>query len=154
MVNTDFRFVFSYLRLQDSDEENEDKISLGLSMFFGPIYYEDIQGLAEWLKWYMDCGKSEEELPSSGPPVFDLLQDCGLIYAAFMQAYHVNLRKVKMHWWIFSELLRGLPTGTGLSGIMELRGRKVEDWMKPEQKMELIAAQLRVRIRKGEMIEE
>lgn len=63
--------------------------------------------------------------PQPGPaeqPVMDFTQDWDLIYAGFWQAYGIDLfERRDMHWVQFSALLRGLPTGTRLADIIEIR---------------------------------
>ena len=63
--------------------------------------------------------------PKSGPqepPVIDFRQDWDLIYAGFWQAYQIDLFERKdMHWMQFSALLKGMPSGTRLSDIIEIR---------------------------------
>ena len=63
--------------------------------------------------------------PQPGPaeqPVIDFTQDWDLIYAGFWQTYGIDLfERRDMHWVQFSALLRGLPTGTRLADIIEIR---------------------------------
>ena len=55
----------------------------------------------------------------------DFIQDGPLIYAAFMQAYGIDLQKERgrLHWWQFSALLQGLPANTRLVEVMQIRLR-------------------------------
>ena len=57
----------------------------------------------------------------------DMTQDATLIYAAFRQAYGIDLHKEigKMHWLEFCALLEGLPSGTRLSDIIDIRTREL-----------------------------
>lgn len=54
---------------------------------------------------------------------FDFLQDGAYIYAAFMQAYGIDLVEERgwLHWWKFNALLQGLPSGTKFSEIVKIR---------------------------------
>jgi uncharacterized protein (DUF2225 family) len=54
---------------------------------------------------------------------FDYIQDAQYIYAAFMQAYKIDLEEERgiMHWWKFQSLLQGLPSDTKFSEIVQIR---------------------------------
>lgn len=55
--------------------------------------------------------------------------DGDYIYAAFMQAYHIDLISTDMHWHKFLALMNGLPDSTRLSAIMGYRaytGEKIK----------------------------
>lgn len=58
----------------------------------------------------------------------DLEYDAELIYAAFLQAYRIDLinEQGKLHWTKFIALLHGLPEETPLKKIMDIRGTKLE----------------------------
>ena len=60
-----------------------------------------------------------------GKKVMDFVQDAGAIYSAFLQVYHIDLYKQKMHWWIFLELLRALPEDTRLAQIINIRSQPI-----------------------------
>lgn len=58
-----------------------------------------------------------------GQKAFDFEQDAAYIYAAFMQAYNIDLfqERDRLHWWSFCALLQGLPDNTRLSEIAQIR---------------------------------
>lgn len=70
---------------------------------------------------------TEPHRDSKGPKAFDLKQDGEFIYAAFRQAYGIDLLSElgRMDWREFSALLAGLPTGTRLSEIIEIRTKPI-----------------------------
>jgi len=128
--------------LFESDEKDNVKQAFALAMFFGDIVYrDDIEGLVKHLGWYLAKGKEEKEEDENEERTFDLLIDAGKIFSAFMQVYHINLRTVKMHWWVFLELLEGLPSGTYLSSVIELRGKEPDKNMSAKDRVELAKAQ-------------
>lgn len=57
----------------------------------------------------------------------DLLQDSGLIYAAFWQSYGIDLKRERkrLHFCAFLALLDGLPDGTRLSDIVQIRTAEI-----------------------------
>ena len=56
----------------------------------------------------------------TGAPVLDYTLDANLIYAAFMQQYHIDLSVEPLHWYQFSALLAGLRE-TKLTDIISFR---------------------------------
>jgi len=140
-VQSDFRTALAYIRLLSSDETDEDKDLLGLSMFFpGDIHQGDVSGLLGYISWFIRRGKEPEEGKEKKTRLFDVLVDSGRIYSAFFQAYRINLNKAQLHWWLFGELLEGLPKGTHLADVIEIRGRKEEKWMSAADRLELARA--------------
>jgi hypothetical protein len=140
-INTDFRVVLAYLREMENEGHTEDERNgIGLALFFGEeVRAGDLEDLAKALEFFITRGEAAEE-EDEGPkraPVFDFLTDSGRIYAAFLQVYGVNLRQVKVHWWVFKDLLDGLPSGTKLEQVIEIRRRPFEKGMKPAEKNEL-----------------
>lgn len=66
---------------------------------------------------------------SDDEKTMDFEQDAALIYAAFMQAYHIDLYAVRnqLDWRIFIALLRGIPESTELSRVIKLRCTKIPE---------------------------
>lgn len=136
-IRTDFRVALAYLRLVRSEEPEDVKNEYGLSLFYGDeIAPQDIAALFDYMGFYLRRGRPKEE--TKGPLVFDILEDAGRIFAAFLQVYGINLRRTRVHWWVFGELLEGLPQeGTRLAEVIDIRRRPFEKWMKPGQRNEL-----------------
>lgn len=60
-----------------------------------------------------DLEDEEEEQQKSGKPVFSFSEDAGCIYAAFREAYGIDLQQIDyMHWWEFRSLFDWLPDST------------------------------------------
>lgn len=60
---------------------------------------------------------------ASKAKITDFVQDADLIRAAFLQAYHINLYKDKLHWLEFQSLLACLPEGSRYSEVLGIRTR-------------------------------
>lgn len=60
---------------------------------------------------------------------FDYSKDSDLIYAAFMQAYGIDLidSQGKLHWLKFKALMNGLPENTKLVHVIGIRSWKPSD---------------------------
>ncbi|MDL2257589.1 bacteriophage Gp15 family protein [Eubacteriales bacterium OttesenSCG-928-K08] len=60
------------------------------------------------------------------PRALDFSFDAPYIYAAFLQAYQINLTKQrKLDWRLFMALLRALPEGTKMREIISVRTRPI-----------------------------
>lgn len=67
-----------------------------------------------------------QDKSGDGTKLFDFVQDADYLYAAFLQTYGLNLlgkSGAKLHWWIFTALLYGLPENTRLMQIVDIRAR-------------------------------
>lgn len=82
---------------------------------------------AAWdgLLWFYRCGKAapkstEHGRQGSARP-FDFDADADLLYAAFWQAYRLNLSVAPLHWWQFRALLGSLPEKCRFCKVIEYR---------------------------------
>lgn len=80
-----------------------------------------------WVDIFDRCIKPRRAEPQSGPQAFDFTQDADYIYAAFQQAYGIDLQaeRGRMDWREFLALFQGLPDNTIMSEIMSIRLRDV-----------------------------
>ena len=83
----------------------------------------------EAVKALLFTGKRKE-----GPKVTDFVQDAGVIRAAFLQAYGIDLYRDKLHWIEFSELMAGIPEGNRYSDVIGIRARPMPEATKWNQK--------------------
>lgn len=60
-----------------------------------------------------------------GKKIIDFDVDEGLIYAAFLQTYGIDLRKAKMPWVVFLSLLEAIPEDTKLFQVMSIRAQPI-----------------------------
>ncbi len=68
-----------------------------------------------------------EEKRSGGKPSMSYTKDAAYIYASFMQAYGMDLTKERgrLSWSKFKALVEGLPAGSKLREVIEIRSRKI-----------------------------
>jgi len=125
-IRTDFSaMVLFELMLADPSISNENKIVLALNYLYKkPV--SDLKKAVDGLLWYYSCGKpvSEKSISSPSGPVkraYDFEVDAPMIYAAFMQAYNLDLNNDKLHWWKFCALFQALPDDCRISKIMGYR---------------------------------
>lgn len=108
-----------YKAIEDLDEWDKPSVMLHYLLEKPPK-----KASIELLKAVMDVLFKPSK---GGEKSFDYVQDSELIYAAFYQAYHIDLieEQGKLHWWKFSSLLNALPSDTRFSEIVSIRTRPV-----------------------------
>ena len=57
-----------------------------------------------------------------------------LIYAAFMQQYHIDLLTVNLHWYEFKSLFDGLTENTQLIKVIGYRTTEIDKMPKEQRK--------------------
>ena len=62
-----------------------------------------------------------------GKRVTSFEQDAGLIRAAFLQVYGINLWRDRLHWFEFTELLQGIPEGNRYAETIGIRVREMPE---------------------------
>lgn len=93
----------------------------------GRLPYRELDVLYKQIfKEYINEGAKSDP---SKPRTLDFVQDAPLIYAAFWQAYRIDLTKQKGHldWRYFIALLQGLPEDTRLRAVMDIRERDIPE---------------------------
>ena len=126
-INSGFRtsILFTQL-LEDSDVPDNFKIVQSLELYYGDCArnIKNIQEAYEKIMWFYTLGKTSKKSESnSGEKVtkdYDFEYDAELIYAAFMQNYHIDLSESNMHWWKFITLLNCIE-GTLFGKVREIR---------------------------------
>lgn len=92
------------------------------------------------------------ESKKQGENYVDFKQDAARIYAAFRQAYGIDLHEEhgKMHWHVFLALLGNLPSDTAFSEVVNIRQRKLPKLTEynREEYMELVQLKEKYRIHK------
>lgn len=147
-IYADFRVgILFELMLRDDGIPREQKMGLALDLFY-PEGPPDVEAAYAGILWFVSCGKREpgalgetedgppaadretaadgvpRSAPRPGPPMrsraqlYDFDEDAERIYAAFWQAYRIDLQALPvyhedpvrgLHWWKFMALLGKLP---------------------------------------------
>ena len=146
---TDVKQVLKFFRLIDDNElDDAEKYYYMCRMFFHKPPKDEPEAVLDAVLDFIACGKRGEEKGGGkgGAVTFDWNADAGRIFAAFWQAYKIDLRKVKLHWFTFNELFQSLPETTRLMQVIELRGRKPQKGASSEERKALREAQAAVAI--------
>lgn len=130
-INTDFR-VWVKIELLFSDDVPEGyRLPLALGLAFDVIP-ENKGEAAEALLAFYSGGKITEKKPSGKKKksrrnrrIYSFEYDSEYIYAAFMQAYGIDLADVQMHWFKFKALFAALPDECLMSKIMGWRALEI-----------------------------
>ena len=67
-------------------------------------------------------------------PSFDFEEDEAYFLAAFLSEYGIDLNTVKLHWFDFCALFRGLPDECRLKRIISIRSESLSDIKSPVEK--------------------
>lgn len=131
---TDFKQVLKFFRVVASDLDDEEKTEKIIGLFFESSVprdaWREILLFIEPGTEFDDDGTPVEG--SGGAKYFDWNVDAGRVFAAFWQVYGIDLRSASFHWWTFRELFEGLPTGTKLADVVDIRTREVKSTDSPE----------------------
>lgn len=130
------------LLLDDPDVSDADKKSSALKLFYGVARWEEAQikqnpvpylnfidhvqeAITQLLEFYIGPEKSGVQGGSGGKGqqerIYSFNDDASRIYASFFQQYHIDLSKVKLHWWKFKALFEGLSEETSMRKVMDIR---------------------------------
>ena len=81
------------------------------------------------------CDLLFEKTPDSGGArVTSFEQDAGMIRAAFMQVYGIDLFHAKLTWFEFTDYLHNIPEGNKYSDVLGIRARPIPPANKYNQK--------------------
>jgi hypothetical protein len=149
-INTDYRNVLLYFRvLREEELEDREKLEIAARLFFKRIPRNVEEGMRYINEEYIVCSETQASMTRRNKIkrsvekeklVFDFEQDGGLIYVSFWQEYGIDLRKEKMHWYVFKALFDGLGEETVLRRVIEFRKMKPKD-MPRDRRLELMELQ-------------
>lgn len=138
--------------LDDESLRDHEKSDICLTLLIGDYEHDPID---LWNHIYTEFIQSKQEEPIQydrrGNPVpvvkeedddkqlYDIVQDAEYIYSSFQQAYGMNLFDVQgsLHWQEFRALLSGLPSGTILQKIIQIRAWKPSKGDSPKDREDM-----------------
>ena len=133
--NSDYRAALLFFDILESKKSEEEKAIEVMDLFFpkGKPKSDPSDFIERFINPY---GEKEES-----KKVMDFRHDAGLIYASFYQSYGIDLTTIKLHWWCFLELLKGLPSDTIMQRVIDIRTKKISTKMSPEERQSIVRAQ-------------
>lgn len=151
-LNTDFRAGLAVRELwQDERFSGREALAweLTAALLFrdreeaGRLFGLHPRETAEAILWYMNDGKRPPQRRAAQRPeenrengslflqnrrIFSCFWDEGLLYAAFLSVYGIDLSRMEpgeMHLWRFDALFSALPEDCGLARVMALRAEDI-----------------------------
>lgn len=129
-IYADYRNMIRFEQILDDDTLSDAaKTVLGVEQLFDELPPGGLERAVDRLNWFYSRGKvSDTEDKQQGGKkavrAYDLTYDAdaSCIYAAFRQAYQIDLIEIPyLHWWAFLALLENLPDSTAMAQRMQLR---------------------------------
>lgn len=124
-LHTNFRnYILLELLLLDEDLTDSEKLAFAVDLVFAePVL--SVEWAVEKMLWFYRCGEPEHKPVGQGirtERAYDFQVDAARIYAAFEDAYGIDLNTVKhLHWWKFSALFESLPETCYQKRVMSYR---------------------------------
>lgn len=136
-LDADYRNAIKFeLLMLDSTVPEEARGLLALRLFF-PEIPSNLQEAFDRLVWFYRCGEEPQKASSKagkGARIYSYEHDGGYIYAAFLDAYGIDLEEVSfLHWWKFRALFESLSEDATICRIMSFRAADTSK-MKGEQR--------------------
>ncbi|ADU26074.1 bacteriophage Gp15 family protein [Ethanoligenens harbinense] len=138
-IRSDFRVMVQLeLMLGDPDVPQDARLPLALDLLYKqPVH--DLKQAIDGLLWFYRCGAPLKQDGAGGggkqsKRAYDFEVDALDIYAAFMQAYGIDLNEVSLHWWKFRSLMIALPEDCKFSRITGYRTMDLSDFKGKERK--------------------
>ena len=143
-ISSDFRIMLELEEIFSSDELTEaEKGEKALRLFYGCIP-ENVEEAVEKLCFFWQGGRNESprklRRQTAGEdfyhgPIYSFIHDAGLIYAAFLTQYGIDLCEAEgLHWWKFLALFEGLEEDRLMKEVMRCRAVEVKGDMPQAQK--------------------
>ena len=122
-INADFRDVLEVIEwLNNSDEHEETRIYVALSLFYERFEFMPKEHQAEAIQWMLDfisLGDTDDSGPK--PKLFDWEQDRNIIVAEVNKVAGKEVRSLDfLHWWTFIGYFNCIGEGQ-LSMVVAIR---------------------------------
>lgn len=128
-IRTDFRVWLKFDSIMHNDALPERKLEEIIKLCILPGELPPLEAILQGLFLFYRAGDSfESDETEQKAPVFSYEHDSEYIYAAFLQAYGIDLTEItELHWFKFQALLKSLPEETKLSKIISCRSADTSD---------------------------
>lgn len=128
-INTDFRIALECEKIANDESIGDYERALAIIYkLFGEKGLKDNDNHDKLLELgirYLKCDK--DDIPNQEEPNMDFEQDMDYIEASFMSDYHIDLEKVKIHWWTFCNLMNGLTEDCVLNRVRYVRDYDIDE---------------------------
>lgn len=132
-IDADFGVGIQILQaLEDEELTEQEQIGTALSLLF-PQGISDAQTAIAGLMWFLTDWNHDKHTSEDKTKVTDYDIDQWRIYAAFRQAYGINLNTDRLHFWEFMGLLTNLPE-CAYTRVVDIRAKKITGKMSKEER--------------------
>lgn len=147
-IKTDFKSWIRFSQAVFSARGEYKAIAKSMCEIFEELPPNLMGALSAMLEFYTLNKKGDgEEAENKKRQIFDFDIDSGLIYAAFLQQYRIDLTKVDIHWWVFKTLFDNLSEDTQFVKVMQFRCKDVSTIKDKEMKNYYIKMKRRYALR-------
>lgn len=140
-INYGYRAIMAIEIEMFGDNNDEQKLLNALNIFYFQDIPSDWDEAIRYMLWFHRCGKEEKQgngcSRAKAKRGYCFKQDAPLIYAAFLQQYHIDLRRTPnndLHWWEFSALFECLDENVKMARVMYWRTCDLGSLSKMEKK--------------------
>lgn len=143
VVNTDYRlWLLLDALLFDKEIRDGERAGMALSLIFGEDLPEAVKSnkdiAFERVMWFFNCGEKAKgkSKKSIKEKAYDYTEDWGMIYAAFLQCYHIDILNTEkpLHWWQFRALFSALTEECQMVKAMSYRTADLSKIKNKEQR--------------------
>ncbi len=129
-INTDFRIWIQIEEILSSDFSAADKLLKCYSLIFASKVIpssvdETLSSIMNFLSPFYNTGGGKKAAKNN-EPLFDFAFDSGLIYAAFLSQYSIDLTSDHLHWWRFLSLFYSLSP-CKFTEVVRIRSTSLSD---------------------------
>ncbi len=155
-IETDFRASVAFELLASDPDASDEDVTFGLFDLYFPEHkgqFREITAQSDaqviflashvketfkaLLDFYSGGMPERKRTGGSQKRLYDFEADEPYTYASFLQAYQIDLRTAKLHWWDFKALLSALPQDTVFEKILQIRGAEIGPKLPKEEKERL-----------------
>lgn len=157
-IRVDFRIGLLFeMMLWDAGLSERQKAAQALRLYYrDEDMPEDAEAAYRAAIWFFGGGggrRAARRPAAEGKRVIDFDMDAGLIYAAFLDQYGVDLQDVReLHWWKFRAMFQGLRGDHAICRRMAVRGARLGDARTKEERVRLAKEKALVRIAGGDSV--
>lgn len=152
-IETDFRASVAFEQLAADPDAAPEDVALAMLDLYFPQYAgrftavttedepelvhlalhaeETVESLLAFYGGGLSVPKSGS---GKGKRLYDFTYDEAHIYASFLQAYQIDLREAKLHWWNFKALFCALPHDTVFGRMLHIRSVEISPKMSKDEK--------------------
>ena len=134
-IKTDFKTWIRFAQAIFSSKGDYEELANAICAIFEEAPPNFMSALSAMMDFYTLNKKGDsKDTETPKQQIFDFDIDSGLIYAAFLQQYRIDLTKADIHWWAFKTLFDNLSEDTQFIKVMQFRCKDISSIKDKEMK--------------------